>query len=86
MLAPITANIVLDYVFEKKIPNKYCFFLPKDLICRNIFMFKENCIVNGANFHIIKIDFHLDDLLKKFVKDKKIKVAVAVNNQTNRKI
>ena len=33
LLAPITANIVLDYVFEKKIPNKYCFFLPKDLIC-----------------------------------------------------
>ena len=32
LLAPVTAKIILDYVFEKKIPNKYCFFLLKDLI------------------------------------------------------
>ncbi|MBD23314.1 MAG: hypothetical protein CL572_06620 [Alphaproteobacteria bacterium] len=29
LLAPLTAEIVLDYVLEKKIPNKYCFFSPK---------------------------------------------------------
>ena len=29
LLAPITASIVKDYVLEKKIPNKYCFFSPK---------------------------------------------------------
>ena len=29
LLAPITASIVTDYVLEKKIPNKYCFFSPK---------------------------------------------------------
>ena len=34
LLAPITAEIVLDYILEKKIPNKYCFFLPKDLTYR----------------------------------------------------
>ena len=27
------------------------------------------------------MDYHFDDLVKKFVKDKKVKVAVAVNNQ-----
>ena len=29
LLGPITAQIVMDYVLEKKIPNKYCFFSPK---------------------------------------------------------
>ena len=29
LLAPITASIVTDYVLEKKIANKYCFFSPK---------------------------------------------------------
>ena len=29
LLAPITASIVTDYVLEKKIENKYCFFSPK---------------------------------------------------------
>ena len=29
LLAPITAHIVFDYVLDKKIPNKYCFFSPK---------------------------------------------------------
>ena len=29
LLGPITAQIVVDYVLEKKIPNKYCFFSPK---------------------------------------------------------
>ena len=29
LLGPITAKIVMDYVLEKKIPNKYCFFSPK---------------------------------------------------------
>ena len=29
LLGPLTAQIVLDYVLEKKIPNKYCFFSPK---------------------------------------------------------
>ena len=29
LLGPITAEIVMDYVLEKKIPNKYCFFSPK---------------------------------------------------------
>tara|TARA_B100000282_G_scaffold270365_1_gene224367 strand:- start:247 stop:1338 length:1092 start_codon:yes stop_codon:yes gene_type:complete len=29
LLGPITAKIVTDYVLEKKIPNKYCFFSPK---------------------------------------------------------
>ena len=33
LLAPITANIVLDYVFEKKFQISTVFFLPKDLIC-----------------------------------------------------
>ena len=29
LLGPITAKIVVDYVLEKKIPNKYYFFSPK---------------------------------------------------------
>ena len=44
-------------------------------------MLKKMCIVNGAKFSYNKMDYHLDDLVKKFVKDKKVKVAVAVNNQ-----
>ena len=43
-------------------------------------MFK-NCIVNGNEFPIDQIEFSLDDLLKKFIKDKDIKIAVAVNNR-----
>ena len=44
-------------------------------------MFKKNCIVNGNEFPIDQIEFSLDDLLKKFIKDKDIKIAVAVNNR-----
>ena len=43
-------------------------------------MFKKICIVNGNELKIDEMDFHLDDLVKKILKDKKIKVAVAVNN------
>lgn len=44
-------------------------------------MFKKNCIVNGKEFPIDKMEFHLEELVKKFIKDKKTKVAVAVNNK-----
>ena len=36
-------------------------------------MFKKNCIVNGNEFPIDQIEFSLDDLLKKFIKDKETK-------------
>ena len=44
-------------------------------------MFKKICIVNGNEFKIDRMELHLEDLVKKVLKDKKIKVAVAVNNR-----
>ena len=44
-------------------------------------MSKKVCIVNGHEFKIDRMEFHLEDLVKKILKDKKIKVAVAVNNR-----
>ena len=44
-------------------------------------MFKKICIVNGNEFKIDRMEFHLEDLVKKVLKDKKITVAVAVNNR-----
>ena len=44
-------------------------------------MFKNICIVNGNEFEIDKMEFHLEDLLKKILKNKKVRVAVAVNNR-----
>ena len=44
-------------------------------------MFKKICIVNGNEFKIDRMEFHLEDLVKKVLKEKKITVAVAVNNR-----
>ena len=44
-------------------------------------MSKNTCIVNGNEFQIEKTEFHLEDLVKKIIKDKKIRVAVAVNSR-----
>ena len=44
-------------------------------------MFKKNCIVNGKEFPVDNKGFYLEELVKKFIKDKKTKVAVAVNNE-----
>ncbi|MBD23313.1 MAG: thiamine biosynthesis protein ThiS [Alphaproteobacteria bacterium] len=44
-------------------------------------MFKKICIVNGNEFQINQTEFHLEDLVDKFMEDKNIKVAVAVNNK-----
>ena len=37
-------------------------------------MSKNTCIVNGNEFQIEKTEFHLEDLVKKIIKDKKIRV------------
>ena len=50
-------------------------------------MSKNTCIVNGNEFQIEKTEFHLEDLVKKIIKDKKIlkdkkiRVAIAVNSR-----
>ena len=44
-------------------------------------MFKKICIVNGTEFQIDEIEFHLDDLVEKFIKGKNVNVAVAINNR-----
>tara|TARA_B100000282_G_scaffold270365_1_gene224366 strand:- start:19 stop:234 length:216 start_codon:yes stop_codon:yes gene_type:complete len=44
-------------------------------------MSKNTCIVNGNEFQIEKTEFHLEDLVKKILKDKKIRVAIAVNSR-----
>jgi thiamine biosynthesis protein ThiS len=44
-------------------------------------MSKKNCIVNGKEFPIDNMGFHLEELVEKFIKDKKTRVAVAVNNK-----
>ena len=36
-------------------------------------MSKNTCIVNGNEFQIEKTEFHLEDLVKKIIKDKKIR-------------
>ena len=35
-------------------------------------MFKKICIVNGNELKIDEMEFHLDDLVKKILKDKKV--------------
>ena len=45
-------------------------------------MSKNTCIVNGNEFQIEKTEFHLEDLVKKIIKDKKIRVVEVNNEQT----
>ena len=42
-------------------------------------MSKNTCIVNGNEFQIEKTEFHLEDLVKKIIKDKKIRVLSGCN-------
>ena len=37
-------------------------------------MSKNTCIVNGNEFQIEKTEFHLEDLVKKIIKDKKLEI------------
>ena len=42
---------------------------------------RKICTVNGKEFKISKMEYFLEELVKNFIKNNKIKVAVAVNNK-----
>ena len=44
-------------------------------------MLKKKCIVNGIEFPMDQVELNLDDLVDRFIKDKNVKVAVAVNSK-----
>ena len=90
LLAPITSQIISQYILEENITKEYKFFPLKDLIY-NFLVYhlkmknlKNKYFINGKNFSCELKEPYLEDLIEIFLNKsilKESKIAVAVNNQ-----